>query len=186
MRDPTVNAAEEKRVQDAIEAAREHLYWVLVWKRRWKYSRWSGQDPKDDWENSFRDWIEVQIKIINDPAYDSLLRKYYADGPNAREANIAMLKRARTLPRKKGVLREQTNALRNQYIAGAVALTCRDGTFPPTRNKNPKTKATRNRKESGCSIVAKALSQLKITMNENSVTNIWTKHKHLYRYLWPR
>jgi hypothetical protein len=185
MRSPS--PTEEDRVRDAVEAARNHLYWNLVWDGRWKYSRWSGQDPKDDWENSFRDWIEVQLKIVSDPAYDSLLRKYYyADIPNVRKTNIAMLKRTRTRPRKKGVLREQMNVLRNQYIAGAVALTCRDGTFSPTRNKNPKDKATGNRKESGCSIVAKALSQLRIAMSENSVTNIWIKHKHLYHYLLPR
>jgi hypothetical protein len=186
MRDPVVNAAaaaEAKRVNDAIEIARTRLYWTLVSDRRWADSRWSGQGPKDDWEQSFRAAVEVARKIINDPACDNLLRKY-AGVPGAREAIIAALQRARTRPRKKGELREQTNALRDQWIAEAVALTCRDGTFSPTRNKDAK--ATRDRKESGCSIVAEALRRLGLKLAEKSVADIWAEHGQAYHHLLPR
>jgi hypothetical protein len=132
MRDPTVNAtaaAEAKRVSDAVEFAKEHLYWTLVSERRWADSRWSGQNPKVEWEQGFYDAVEAAWKKINDPVI------------------TAALKRGCPRSRKKGELREQMNALRNQWIAEMVALTCRDGTFSPTRNKDPK--ATRPRRESG-------------------------------------
>jgi hypothetical protein len=85
----------------------------------------------------------------------------------------------------KGELREQMNTLRNQWIAETVAWTCRDGTFSPTRNKDPK--ATREvRKESGCSIVAEALQGLGLKLGETSVATIWAKHGQAYHHLLHR
>jgi hypothetical protein len=181
MRDPTVNAAaaEAKRVKDAIETARVRLYWTVVSDRRWADSRWSGQDPKDDWEQSFRDVVEVARKIINDPACDSLLRKH-APVPRAREAITAVLERARPRPRKKGELREQMNSLRDQRIAEVVALTCKDG-FYVSRGSATK---DRERRESACSIVAQALRELGFKrLGEKRVKAIWDKHKKTYSRL---
>jgi hypothetical protein len=179
MRDPTVNAtaaAEAKRVSDAIEFAKEHLYWTLVSDRRSADSRWSGQSPKVEWERGFHDALKIAREKENDPVI------------------AAALEQACQRPREKGVLREQTNALRNQYIAEAVALTCRDGTISPTRNKDAKG----NRRESGCSIVAEALRQLRLELGEEasrpfglklretSVADIWAKHGQAYHHLLPR
>jgi hypothetical protein len=181
MRDPTVNAgaaAEAKRVRDAIEKARSCLFWTLVSDRRWADSRWSGQDPKDDWEQGFRHAIALARKIINDPACDSLLRKH-APVPGAREAITAALQRARPRPRKKGELREQMNALRDQRIAEMVALTCQDGFYV---NRGSATK-DHERRESACSIVAEALSKLGFKLSEKRVKAIWDKHKKTYSRL---
>jgi hypothetical protein len=198
MRDPTANtiaAAEAKRVSDAVEFAKEHLYWTLVSDRRWADSRWSGRSPEDERKQEFRYSMEGVRKIINEVP-DPGLRKYLATWleeafphpPTQKKGELReqWLERALPLPRprKKGELREQMNALRNQWIAEMVALTCRDGTFLPTRNKDPK--VTRPRRESGCSIVAEALRQLGKGMDETSVTEIWIRHKQTYRHLLPR
>jgi hypothetical protein len=181
-----MRSPDDKRVRDekAIETARTRLYWTLVSDRRWADSRWSGQDPKDDWKEGFHAAVEVARQIINDPACDSLLHKH-AGVPNAaREAIIAALERARPRPRKKGELREQMNAIRNQVIAENVALICKDFEYLPTRNKDPKD--TRNRRESGCSIVAEALRQLRLKPGEKGVADIWAEHGQAYHHLLPR
>jgi hypothetical protein len=95
MRSPS--PTEEDRVRDAVEAARNRLYWVLVYDRRWEDSRWSGQSPKDEWEKGFYPAIEIARQIINDPACDSLLHKH-ARVPGARKPIIAALERARPRP----------------------------------------------------------------------------------------
>jgi hypothetical protein len=184
MRDPAVNAAaaEARRAKDAIETARQRLYWTLLSVRRWADSRWSGQDPRDDWEEGFRHAVAVARQIINDPASDRLLRKYAPFVPvsEARKAIIAALERARTRPRKKGELREQMNALRDQWIAEAVALTCKDGFYV---HRGSATK-DRERRESACSIVAKALRDLGFRrLSEERVEAIWDKYKETYSHL---
>jgi hypothetical protein len=96
----------------------------------------------------------------------------------------AALQLARPRPRKKGEVREQMNTLRNQWIAEAVASTCRDGAFSPTRNRDAKKE---NRRESGCSIIAKALRQLGVKpSSEKSVAKIWADHGQAYHYLLSR
>jgi hypothetical protein len=186
MRDPTVNAAgagEAKRVKDAIESACVGLHWKLISDRRWVDSRWSGKSPKDEREEGFHNAVEIAQKIINDPTCDDLLNKH-ARVPGARPMIIAALEIARPRPRKKGEVREQMNSLRNEWIAEAVALTCRDGAFLPTRNRDAKKE---NRRESGCSIIAKALRQLGVKpSSEKSVAKIWADHGQAYRYLLPR
>jgi hypothetical protein len=167
----------KERDERAIETARTRLYWTLVSDRRWADSRWSGQDPKDDWKEGFHAPVEVARQIINDPACDSLLHKH-AGVPNARKAIIAALERARPRPRKKGELREQMR------IAENVALICKDFEYLPTRNKDPKD--TRNRRESGCSIVAEALRRLGLKPGEKGVADIWAEHGQAYHYLLPR
>jgi hypothetical protein len=182
MRDPTV-PSEATRVHDAVEAARNHLYWRLKSPWRWIDSRWSGQSPRKEREKGFYAAIEAVRQIINDPACDSLISKHAY--PGARAAITTALGRARLQPPKKGEWRKQDNALRNQWIAEIVALTCRDGTFSPTRNKDPK--AARNRRESGCSVVAQALRELGFkNLGEARVAAIWAKHKQTYRHLLPR
>jgi hypothetical protein len=186
MRDPAVNAAsagEAQRVKDAIESARVRLYWTLISDRRWADSRWSGKSPKDEWEEAFHDAVEIAQNIINDPACDDLLHRH-ARVPGARPMITAALQLARPRPRKKGEVREQMNALRNEWIAEAVALTCRDGAFSPTRNRDAKKE---NRRESGCSIIAKALRQLGVKpSSEKSVATIWADHGQAYHYLLSR
>jgi hypothetical protein len=185
MRDPTVDAAasaEAKRVKGAIKSVREHLCWTLVSEQRWADSRWSGKSPKEEWEQGFRDAVELARKIINDPDCDSLLHKHAGD-LGARQMISAALEIARPHPRKKGEVREQMNVLRNEWIAEVVALTCRDGAFSPTRNRDAKKE---DRKESGCSIVAKALRLLGVKpFSEKSVADIWAKHGQAYHYLLP-
>jgi hypothetical protein len=181
MRDPTANAtaiAEAKRVKNAIDKVRTRLYWTLVSDRRWADSRWSGQDPRDEWERGFHDAVEVARKIINDPACDSLLRKH-AGVPGARELIAAALKRARPRSRKKGELREQMNTLRDQWIAEAVALTSKDG-FDVHRGGATK---DHGRRESACSIVAQALRELGFKLSEKRVEAIWDEHKKTYSRL---
>jgi hypothetical protein len=181
MRDPTVSAAaaaEAERVRDAIEAVRTRLCWVL--KSDGADSRWSGQSLEEEWESGFYAGIEAARQIINDPACNSLLWKH-ARVPGARELITAALERALPRLREKGKLREQKNALRNQYIAEAVAWTCRDDTFSPTRQKESKAI------NPGCSIVAEALRQLGFKrLGEIYVTKIWNKHKQAYEHLLPR
>jgi hypothetical protein len=193
MRDPTTTAtaAEKVRVRDAIEKAKVRLYWALVSDRRWTDSRWGGQDPKDEWKTGFNAAIEVARQIINDPACESLLHKH-AGVPGARELIAAALSRACPRARKKGELRELMNVLRDQRIAEAVALTCKDDAFSPTRQRDAK--ATSRRRESGASIVVEALRQLATDhprarlkkLSEKSVNDIWAEHQQAYRHLLPR
>ena len=183
MRDPTVNSSAAAEEQRATGIAKEYLYWVLVSDRRWADSRWSGQSPRDEWEQEFRYTMGVAQKIINDPECDSLLRKYapYIPAREARKAITTWLARASPPPppRKKkkakqmntatsGELREQTNALRNQHIAYAVALVRRNYEF------NVKL---------ACSIVAKAVCELRLTgeapRSTKRVTTIWGKYRRL-------
>ena len=165
MRDATVNApaaAEEKRVRDAIETARVRLYWTLVWDRRWEDSRWSGQSPEVEWEKGFYDALKIAGEKINDPVI------------------TAALERARPRPRKKGELRKQMNALRDQQIAEVVALTCKDGFYI---HRGSATK-DHERRESACSIVAEALRQLGLKrLGERRIEAIWDKHKKAYNHL---
>lgn len=181
MRDPTVNAnaaAEAKRVSDAIESARQQLYWTLVSDLRWADSRWSGQDPRVEWEQGFYDAVKVARNIINDPACDSLLRKH-AVVPGGREIITAALERACPRPRKKGELREQINSLRDQRIAEMVAATC-NKRFHAKRGSATK---DHERRESACSIVAQALRKLGFKLSEKRVEAIWDKHKKTYSRL---
>jgi hypothetical protein len=189
MRSPT--PTEKDRTKEAIEKAKERLYWALVSEQRWEDSRWSGTDPKDDWEKSFYAAIKIVLRILNDPACDSLIYKH-AHFPGAREGIIAALERARPQPQKKGKRREYINVFRDQRIAEEVFLTCKDGTFLPDRQKDPK--PTSRRSDTGSSIVAEALQQLARdypksglkNLSEGSVRGIWYKHKRAYRHLLPR
>jgi len=178
MRDPAI-PSEAKRVRDAIETARVRLYWTLVSDRRWADSRWSGQDPRKEWEQGFHDAVAVARKIINDPACDSVLRKH-APFPGALEIITAALERARPRPRKKGELRKQMNTLRDQWIAEMVALTSKNGFYV---HRGSATK-DRGRRESACSIVAQALRELGFKkLSEERVEAIWDKHKKTFSRL---
>jgi hypothetical protein len=146
---------------------------------------------EDEWKTGFNAAIEVARQIINDPACESLLHKH-AGVPGARELIAAALSRACPRARKKGELRELMNVLRDQRIAEAVALTCKDDAFSPTRQRDAK--ATSRRRESGASIVVEALRQLATDhprarlkkLSEKSVNDIWAEHQQAYRHLLPR
>jgi len=160
MRDPTVRAtaaAEEKR-SAAVEAAKTHLYWNLKGPWQWEDSRWSGKSPKDDREQEFRYAMGEARKKIIDEVPDPRARKYFT----------TWLERvpSRPRPQKKGQLREQTNALRNLYIADTLALV--------RRNYGLNVKQA-------CSCVARALFELKLKpWSEKSVVTIWNKHRRRY------
>src|SRR5262245_55625012 len=107
-------AVKDAAAAAAVETAKQHLCWTLVSKRRWADSRWSGQSPEAEREQEFRYAMGGVRKKIESGVPDPEERKYLT----------TWLERAhqRPRPQKKGVLREQTNALRNLYIADTVAL----------------------------------------------------------------
>ena len=156
MRDPTVRATAAAEEERAVETAKEHLYWNLKGCWRWEDSRWSGQSPKDEREQEYRYAMEAVRKKINQVP-DPVERKYLT----------TWHERVPSRPRlqEKGVLREQTNALRNPYIADTVALVRRKHGF--------------NVKQA-CSAVAKALRELDLApRSEKSVVTIWNKYRRL-------
>src|SRR5262249_55566876 len=150
--------------------AKEHLYWNLLGPWRWKDSRWSGQSPKDEREQEFRYAMGTMRKIINDPKCNSLLRKHvpYVPVSVARKYLTTWIERvpSHPHPQKKGVLRKQTNVLRNLYIADTLALVQRKHGLNVTR---------------ACKCVADALFDLKLPpWSKKSVETIWGKHRHRY------
>ena len=146
-------SAYTRKVENAVEAAREHLASTECFHL----------------PHEFYQAVEAVAYFLNDKAADSLL------GPHAkkvREVVIPLLRQGR--PPKRARKRPSADLSRELWITGAVASICREFGVAPTRS--PATEGV----ECGASIVREALLQFDVKLRERTIANIFAKHRYLY------
>jgi len=146
----TPEEEEEKAIEDA--------YRLLV---RLKISSWS--EPPDDPKEELPRTIALFECVFGEAAIHRSIPE------PVRKRAIEFLKQCRPPSGKRG---RYSTTLRDQLIIEAVTFVCEKYGLAPTRasaNQNDK------HPPGGCSIVAKALGELRFNVSEKAIGNIWFK-----------
>jgi len=133
--------------------------------RSWAIVSWSSDaanDPRDEYEAAI-DFVTVLLEqLLEQPDADELLSTF---APVVR-AVLPVLRRGP--PKRKG---RRSNLTRDRCIAAVVTTICQRYGLRPYRNQENK------REYNGCAIVAKALGRLGIKLTEETVRQIYMRHK---------
>jgi hypothetical protein len=155
----------EEREEAALAEAYKLLEPLTKPVRSWAIVSWSSDaanDPRDEYEAAI-DFVTVLLEqLLEQPDADELLSTF---APVMR-AILPVLRRGP--PKRKG---RRSNLTRDRCIAAVVTTICRQHQLGPYRN--PLSRHEHN----GCAIVAKALQRLEINMTEETVRQIYMRHK---------
>ena len=166
---------ENARVKEAVAEARRRLARLTIGVVSWS-------EPPSNPDLEFRATVALFENILGTPVPNrdgTPAPDPYADlmGPLTsvvRQVGLPALKRLRPARRSRRGKPAQSD--RDAVIMETIKQICRRYGFRPTRNR---ARTPGREKESGCSIVAKALNKLGIALTEKAVEAIWIRFSPL-------